>query len=319
MLLALDGILVDNRRSEISTSNKIDEIRFELVSTLKESNKSMTIRRSSFGEIGSKCANLAEEGRRVAAFPKILSSLRFTYITARESAIKKTHKATFEWIFREDDVEGRPLLKFRTWLQEGRRIYWIAGKAGWGKSTLMKFLCHHHRTFEALNVWADKQRLITAKYFFWNAGTDMQNSLLGLMQTLFYHILCQCPHIVETVRPSRCAVDSRFEASEPWTLHELIESFDNLAALDLPDKFCFFIDGLDEYNGEEIDVVEVLRSLASSPAVKLCVSSRPWNAFEKAFGNQKSHMLLLQELTRNDIRCYTTETLESIMIFPVLS
>lgn len=35
---------------------------------------------------------------------------------------------------------------FVAWLEEGDGLYWIAGKAGSGKSTLMKYIASHPST-----------------------------------------------------------------------------------------------------------------------------------------------------------------------------
>ncbi|KAF2175974.1 hypothetical protein K469DRAFT_761665 [Zopfia rhizophila CBS 207.26] len=48
-----------------------------------------------------------------------------------------------------------------------------------------------------------------------------------------------------------------------------------------------------------------------SPDIKICVSSRPWNVYEDAFGGDPSRMLRLQDLTRGDIRLYVTDNLET--------
>jgi hypothetical protein len=76
----------------------------------------------------------------------------------------------------------------------------------------------------------------------------------------------------------------------------------------LPSKFCFFIDGLDEYEGDEEDIIRLLQSLATSPNVKICVSSRPWNAFIDAFRNC-SWKLVLEDLTKDDLRKYVHDML----------
>lgn len=74
-------------------------------------------------------------------------------------------------------------------------------------------------------------------------------------------------------------------------------------------KFCFFIDGLDEYNGDPSDLIEVVQKLSTSSNIKLCVSSRPWTDFTRAFDVQ-GLALHLHELTRNDIRIYVHDKLE---------
>ena len=55
-------------------------------------------------------------------------------------------------------------------------MFWVSGKAGSGKSTLMKYLKSDPDTESNLWAWANGPKLVTASYFFWNAGTDMQKS-----------------------------------------------------------------------------------------------------------------------------------------------
>jgi len=74
-------------------------------------------------------------------------------------------------------------------------------------------------------------------------------------------------------------------------------------------KFCFFIDGLDEFDGEHIDFCESLTALKNLPNIKLCVSSRLWNVFEDAFGQDKQRKIYIHELTRPDILRYAKDRL----------
>ncbi|CEI66301.1 unnamed protein product [Fusarium venenatum] len=83
----------------------------------------------------------------------------------------------------------------------------------------------------------------------------------------------------------------------------------------LPLRFCFFVDGLDEYTvgahrytGTFEELLSPLRVLASSPSIKICVSSRPWDAFDREF-SQVKRKLQLEDLTREDIRRYVKEEL----------
>lgn len=75
-------------------------------------------------------------------------------------------------------------------------------------------------------------------------------------------------------------------------------------------RFMLFIDGLDEYEEDRMaasDLIETVKKLGRAPNFKVCVSSRPWGVFLDAFGNQPSLTLRLEDLTRNDIRCYITD------------
>ena len=74
-------------------------------------------------------------------------------------------------------------------------------------------------------------------------------------------------------------------SNNPWILRDL----------------CLFLDGLDEYDGEYIDILNVINELTSSNFVRICVSSRPLNLFEIFYGDNTSQELYLQDLARNYI------------------
>lgn len=60
----------------------------------------------------------------------------------REEKIATAHSKTFQWVFegsRNGSAQHWSCLK--TWLESNEQLYWITGKAGSGKSTLMKFIC----------------------------------------------------------------------------------------------------------------------------------------------------------------------------------
>ncbi len=55
----------------------------------------------------------------------------------------------------------------------------------------------------------------------------------------------------------------------------------------------------------------VLARLATSEAIRVCLSSRAWNFFEKAFGKSADRKLLLQDFNAPDIKLYVKDMLES--------
>lgn len=69
-------------------------------------------------------------------------------------------------------------------------------------------------------------------------------------------------------------------------------------------RFCFFIDGLDEYEGDHYQLTKDLFAISNSEFVKLCVSSRPWTEFTDAFSHDADRMMVLQDLTRSDMEKY---------------
>ena len=261
-------------------------------------------------------SSLATVGRTVASEQMLLNSLCFKHIKARHADIAEAHAKTFSWVFKNTPAEGCQPIKFVDWLRSQSGIYWIMGKAGSGKSTLTKFICDHDQTKEELNVWAGQKRLVTAKYFFWNAGTPLQKSQEGLLQSLLFEVLRKCPELI----PAVCSKWPEFipyqNEPDPWTRKDLLHTFSQLEKqTDVSAKFCFFIDGLDEYNGDQYELIKVLQGLAVSPDIKLCLSSRPWQSFKDAFGQDVERFLKLEDLTRQDIRLYVHNKLEESVHF----
>ena len=73
----------------------------------------------------------------------------------------------------------------------------------------------------------------------------MQKSQVGIFQSLLYQILKAIPRLIPIVCQER-------PEHEIWETDELKAVFERIAAqTDLEVRFCFFVDGLDEYNGAE--------------------------------------------------------------------
>lgn len=288
---------------EINTISKLEDLRSELCSALKQSAQAADDK-DAFVALSTKLLTLAQEGKKVATEQNILNSLRFEFMRIRHSNIKDATPKTFQWIYQHSN--------FSKWLHSQSGIYWIDGKAGSGKSTLMKYLCDHARTKEAVQVWADPENLVIASYFFWSAGNRMQKSQEGLLQSLLYQVLRQCPVLIPTVCSSRVRICDVYDfMPDQWTRQELAEAFNQLARQSLLNtKFCFFIDGLDEYEGDRSELIDIIKGLATSPSVKICLSSRPWNVFIDAFGQRSDRNLRIQEFTKDDIKRHVEFQLE---------
>lgn len=234
----------------------------------------------------------------------VLRSLLFPEIVQRHSEIPSAHRNTFRWALKDDCTN------LSQWLREGEGIYWVHGKAGSGKSTLMKFLEQESKTRDNLRIWAAGRPLVLASHYFWAIGTDIQRSLKGLLQTLLFRVFIQDPEIIPRVSPSRFKPGS-YDHLHPWSLEELQQCFESLSTLDLSSRICFFIDGLDEFQGDREELVETVKSTALSKDIKLCVSSRPWRRFEKAFGQTNTWQLAVHNHTREDIHLYAQEKLNA--------
>ncbi|TVY41183.1 hypothetical protein LSUB1_G001515 [Lachnellula subtilissima] len=189
------------------------------------------------------------------------------------------------------------------------------GKAASGKSTLMKYVSSDTRTKDLLRHWAGEQRLIQAAHYFWNSGTAEQRSHAGLLRALLFKALRQCESLLLDIFPeiwidkmskSLFIIEDMERIS--WTLPKLSEAFDRLVCTQSDGlKFCLFIDGLDEYEGDCFDVIKTFTKISQSSSVKVCLSSRPLFDFVAAF--QACQSLRLQDLTLSDIQSYINDEL----------
>jgi hypothetical protein len=237
----------------------------------------------------------------------ILKSLQFPRMHDRRNFIHENHPQTFSWIF---DSNTSP---FRPWLRDQSGAFWLSGRAGSGKSTLMKYIIQSPETAVILRRWAEKRELFTASFYFWVSGSRMQKTQEGLLQSILYEILRQEPSLMPTVIKTRWERDGDFHRDpDPWTLSELYNALDAIIYEKPKACFCFFIDGLDEFvgdAGQQGEFAERIQKLAESSSVKLCVASRPWIAFDNVFGRDEQRMLVLEKLTRDDMDAYVRSML----------
>lgn len=137
--------------------------------------------------------NLRNLDTTIRSSQNILASLRFEEMPARGVQVPESYAQTFDWVF---ESHTSPL---RSWLEGENGSFWVSGKAGSGKSTLMKYLANDNRTLELLQKWANAPkgcpdvdmhpRLAVGSHYFWRLGFPLQKSLTGLFRSLLYQIL----------------------------------------------------------------------------------------------------------------------------------
>ena len=151
-------------------------------------------------------------------YDEITKSLFYSDIFSRQEQVDHDFNGiedSYEWIFdqppireaRENkqgiDVNTVPRWDdFAKWLKTGQGLYWVNGKAGSGKSTLMNYVCRHPTKLKLLNDWCIDKCLLTPTYFFWNAGTRQQKSIDGLLRSLLYQMLTECRELVGCLKVS---------------------------------------------------------------------------------------------------------------------
>lgn len=176
----------------------------------------------------------------------------------------------------------------------------------------MKFLADHEQILQAASAWSAPDDVLIASHYFWNAGESMQNSQAGFLQGVLYDILRQRPKITRRVCSHRWSLSTPNSHLRGWALKELQQSFDYLSGTrsSLGLKILLFVDGLDEYEGDHVDLCRFIKELAGeSSNIKICAASRPWNAFEESFGWNIQHRINIHELTYNDVLQYSQSRL----------
>ncbi|KAF9774685.1 hypothetical protein IL306_007285 [Fusarium sp. DS 682] len=245
---------------------------------------------------------------------RILHSLWYRWYDDRRINIKNLHFKTLKWALDppKDHLNWDDL---NSWLQTASGIYWLSGKAGSGKSTLMKYLHEHERTHDLLRTWADGSELILAGFFFYALGRPEQKSQSGLLRSLLYQILYYDPSVTKDVLPhvwreASYKTEENLENLEPPSVAEMTSALRDLCSTIHADKKLFFlIDGIDEYEGKDLDVAKFISDLGSFPNVKILVSSRPHPAFVTAFS--QGPKMSLQDLTKHDVVSYVIDTVTS--------
>ena len=304
------------KRTTLDILEKLDTAHIMRIRSLQDRTNRDQLITLQLGQLSSKLEELKDIAERSATEYRILESLRYHRMEARQEKIIDAHAQTFKWIF-DSSSQLSSKANFVEWLTNGNDIFWITGKAGSGKSTLMKFLSHHRSSTSALQRWAGDKELITATFYFWYAGTELQKSQQGLLQSLLHGLLSQCPEIMPQVISKRWELCTRTQYTDSrWTRAELLDAFAQLSNQHtLKKRFCFFIDGLDEYDGDHSEVVDLVQGFARSRDIKVCLSSRPWNVFTRAFGLGSHPKFHLEDLTQQDIKSYVQDTLGGNKLF----
>lgn len=125
----------------------------------------------------------------------------------REEAIPLAEAATLDWVFRPPRSADRPWDNFAKWLESSAAsFYWVNGKAGSEKSTIMKYLVNHARTREGLKRWSGNTKLLTPSFFFWYSGYGLQKSQVGLLRGLLYECLHKHRELMPLVFPEAMGV-----------------------------------------------------------------------------------------------------------------
>ncbi|GLA25076.1 hypothetical protein AnigIFM63326_001685 [Aspergillus niger] len=197
----------------------------------------------------------------------MMDALRFDQLESRQATIKPAHAKTCKWLLAKQE--------YVDWLDskhfpEHCGFLWIKGKAGSGKSTMMKF------AFQQADAKVNADTKVIS--FFFNArGENLEKSTLGMYRSLLVQLLDKVPELQLLLDE---IVAGRGGEDYPWSLEMLQHTFrQSISRLGGRRVICF-IDALDECEEEQvramIDFIQSLGEHAISSRVQLhvCLSSR---------------------------------------------
>ncbi|KAK8166240.1 hypothetical protein IWX90DRAFT_206578 [Phyllosticta citrichinensis] len=273
----LDEVAQMDRTLQADTSKQLSSTGDRIIEIINASS-------IDYGRIADLFIKFTKEEQEADKALQVLKRLQYLEHMDRYNNVSEAHQRTFPWIF-DDQKRG-----FSDWLEHQSGIYWISGKPGSGKSTLMKFVEEHDEMIRLFKSWAGDQKLVVASHYFWTSGSSMQCSREGFLRSMIFQILRKHPVMIPLVFP---------KCWKPHCVQSWIKPTDP--------KICLFIDGLDEYDCAQDEIIGLLKRFEDVPSLKLCVSSRPWEKFEHAFHN--SPKCRVHELTEDDIRTFTRDTI----------
>ena len=145
----------ESRKWHLDQMNELSKTKHELLATaqrqadlhdlaLRKNGEAQTAANQAYeaglADVVTKLDNVVQEFTKMQKAESILTSLLFPEIDMRHSKISEAHANTFAWIFEQD------VTPFKSWLRCSSEVFWINGKAGSGKSTLMKYVADHPQT-----------------------------------------------------------------------------------------------------------------------------------------------------------------------------
>ncbi|KAJ4012547.1 hypothetical protein NW752_008246 [Fusarium irregulare] len=293
---ALQNIRQQHMDLEIRETLRFEDIRRKLDVLVDQKSSDLHNFQKQAGALHTATQELEREEQKGSRQIELLKSLYFQELRQRWDNIDDAAGNTLSWLY--DPSRTR----FTTWLEsESSDIYYITGWAGSGKSTLMKHAFDNSR--DRLRKWAGPRTLLCANFFFWNQGFAIQKSLEGLLRSLLYQVLRQAPRLIPSVSMTQPDYES-------WEKRALMDTFQHvLSESESSTRFCFFIDGLDEFEGDEELVARLITTISESPHVKVCVSSRPRPRFDEL--SPPLSTTKMQDLTRDSMRRYVGEELQT--------
>lgn len=139
--------------------------------------------------------------RSLSIYLDCYESLAFPQINVQKEDLQDAFSTTFQWLLGLDKTHpgshGSPLLHWLSSDLEECNVFWLSGKAGSGKSTLMKFLHKHPASEKLLAGWKESKKisqLAVAGFYFLNVANQICRNLGKACYTRYSTIYCVHRH-----------------------------------------------------------------------------------------------------------------------------
>ncbi|KAF9768989.1 hypothetical protein IL306_013654 [Fusarium sp. DS 682] len=209
----------------------------------------------------------------------------------------------------KDEIH-RSWASFSSWLQSDDVLFYIQGKPGSGKSTLIKFILDQEKTLKLVQQWNCKAIIVS--YFFWKIGSHEQNSIKGLWCSLLYQRLQDQQQLIQDTLQYFKHLYLHTEYHD-WSVKDLQAVWGYVANIDTR-HLCIFIDGLDEICNDDgfSKLVQSIQLISKLPRTKLCVSTRPEAQIVRWLKTTSASGILLEDLTKFDMFVFVRKTLRNL-------
>ncbi|POR38318.1 Uncharacterized protein TPAR_01489 [Tolypocladium paradoxum] len=224
-----------------------------------------------------------------------LRSLAFQDMDGRRSEIGNAAEGTCKWLVRHETLIQ--------WTRQDRRLLWIKGKPGSGKSTIMKYALHELPAIYAADTLA-------FSFFVHGRGHELQRSLLGLFRSILHQFLRRVPGALpDLVNHFDERRKTEGEPGEKWQWHmQPLQAFFESSLPRILQRFpvILIIDALDEAGEQSaVELIDYLKHvLKSLPPTNsrfgVCFSCRHYPILELEGGST----ILLDAENNADIRSY---------------
>lgn len=235
-------------------------------------------------------------------------------MNARSIQLAQISVESLEWIWDEQEFGGPGFVE---WLASEETTFWITGKPASGKSTLMNFLATSDQFQATLQRLSGHAWLILDFYFDFRAGSQMANSMEGVLRSLLFQFVKASSIAAKTVQADPAGRDLHIKHNDMGlnTLYHLVKIA--VEAVSKTHRIIALLDGLDEYSGHCLQFIRMTEHLLVYGVHKICLASRPEYLLHQFLTN-KPHFKM-QDYNHWTIRAYVEHTLEQVSTMIELS